>query len=195
LKATKTRKNSSPENISKAGETILMNLWIAERKKRWRSFNELRRRPFSLNPVTLSRNLPILLELGLIDKRKATGRGGTRHQYSTTGVGRDWLFNPNRTLVTLDQHMIHLIGLSQGMKPDIESQHLGIDLLTKPKLAHELSMHAQLHMENIVLKLRARFAVDHQGRITKMKTSSSWRRVEASACRIQHDRIEEKESN
>jgi len=91
--------------------------------------------------------------------------------------------------------MIHLIGLSQGMKPDIESQLLGIDLLTKPKLTHELSMHAQLHMENIVLKLRARFAVDHQGRITKMKTSSSWRRVEASACRIQHDRIEEKESN
>jgi DNA-binding PadR family transcriptional regulator len=131
-----------------------------------RSFNELRNKPFNINPVTLSRNLRKLINQGLVTQQKRKVRGGTQHRYSATQQGIEYLASPKQNLKTLDQEIIKIIGLNEYMKSDIKSQDLGRELLTNPKQPHRLSISAKLETTEETIELEASLQASSSGKIT-----------------------------
>jgi len=165
--------------VSAVAEKILFDLWSLNLekadKKTWRSFNELRSPPLKFSPVTLRRNLPILLNKGLIEVKKVSVKGGIQDRYSITKVGEEWLLNPSRHLEQLDRQIIHLIGLSQGGKSDIKSQLAGSDLcgISEP-IPHRLKLKAELHIGDTLYSLIGTWEVtDYRGKLARVLVDSN----------------------
>ena len=136
------------------------------------SFNELRKKPFNINPVTLSRNLRKLVNQGLATQEKTKVRGGTQHRYSATQKGIEYLASPKQNLKTLDQEIIKIIGLNEYMKPNIKSQELGRELLTNPWQPHRLSISAKLETREETIELEASLQASSPSKITDQQLTS-----------------------
>ena len=172
-----TSHRTKPTQISGA-EKILIALLPASHPRKpgdtitSRSFNELRKKPFNINPVTLSRNLRKLVNQGLVALQETKVRGGTQHRYSATQQGIEYLAGPKQNLKTLDQEIIKIIGLNEYMKPNIKSQELGRELLTNPWQPHRLSISAKLETRKETIELEASLQASSSTKITDQQLTS-----------------------
>jgi DNA-binding HxlR family transcriptional regulator len=123
------------EDLSETDERILQFIWIRQETTQKESTNtDLRADHFS--PRTLAKQLPALMEKGLIQRKARKSRGAWRQCYSLTEGGRQWMEEPVSIYAKLYGAIIEAFGHLLSLQDKIEPQLYGINLIrgeTRPK--------------------------------------------------------------